>query len=170
MNLPHFPFYPGDWMSDQNVQAMTLEEVGAYITLLCLMWMKGKECALPDNDVLLARMLHVSTEKWSEFREVLIDGPMAVFSKDEGGNLTNNRLVKEYKKAVSKVSQAIEAGKKSGEIRKRSTDVQRTFNGRFKFVGTERQPIRSRTRSRSKRSKRRRRRREHGRCATTTEK
>jgi uncharacterized phage protein (TIGR02220 family) len=39
-NPPAFQFYPQDFISDINVQAMTLEERGAYITLLCHCWIE----------------------------------------------------------------------------------------------------------------------------------
>lgn len=54
---PAFQFYPADFLIDGNVQRMTLEERGAYITLLCLCW---QERALPNDDKGLARMLGIS--------------------------------------------------------------------------------------------------------------
>jgi uncharacterized protein YdaU (DUF1376 family) len=39
-NPPSFQFYPQDFLADINVQAMTMEERGIYITLLCHCWIE----------------------------------------------------------------------------------------------------------------------------------
>lgn len=38
---PAFQFYPSDFLSDDNVDAMTAKETGGYIRLLCHCWKKG---------------------------------------------------------------------------------------------------------------------------------
>lgn len=53
---PAFQFYPNDFLMDGNVAGMSLQERGAYITLLCICW---KERSLPNDPVRLARMLGV---------------------------------------------------------------------------------------------------------------
>lgn len=133
MALPHFAFYPFDWLGDIKVQQLTLEETGAYINLLAYMWCHGHDCMLPLDDRMLARVLHLTDVRWKEMREVLIDGQSAVFTILDGNKFTNKRLFEEYQKAISKVNASSEAGKKSGETRKkkkRSTSVQRVLNGR----------------------------------------
>lgn len=108
MDAPYFPFYPADWLSDGNVRIMTLEESGAYITLLAFMWQEGKDCTLPDDDRYLSKLLNLSSRKWSSIRKTLIDGPGAVFSSSDG-KLTNNRLTKEWQKALGKIKQNADA-------------------------------------------------------------
>lgn len=54
---PAFQFYPKDFLSDPRVMAMSLEQRGAYITLLCLCW---TETTLPMDVESLSRMLHCS--------------------------------------------------------------------------------------------------------------
>jgi hypothetical protein len=39
-NPPSFQFYPGDFLSDLNVQSMTDEEVGIYIKALSHCWIE----------------------------------------------------------------------------------------------------------------------------------
>ena len=46
-NPPSFQFYPQDFLSDFNVQKMSPEERGIYITLLCHCWI---EDGLPADD------------------------------------------------------------------------------------------------------------------------
>lgn len=40
-NSPAFQFYPADFLSDINVQAMSFEERGIYITALCYCWLEN---------------------------------------------------------------------------------------------------------------------------------
>jgi uncharacterized protein YdaU (DUF1376 family) len=44
---PAFQFYPGDFLADENVMAMTATEVGAYWILVCLCWREGSIPADP---------------------------------------------------------------------------------------------------------------------------
>jgi uncharacterized protein YdaU (DUF1376 family) len=50
---PAFQFYPKDFLSDENVRMMSLQERGAYITLLSLCWIEG---SLPADPSMLARL------------------------------------------------------------------------------------------------------------------
>jgi DnaD/phage-associated family protein len=118
MDKPYFPFYPGDWLSDPNVQFLSLEEAGAYITLLAYMWRDGKDCALPDDNKYLARLLHISTRKWAKLREILIDGEHAVFEKTSDGLIRNKRLSEEWEKAVKKSESRAAAAKAKWEKQK----------------------------------------------------
>jgi uncharacterized protein YdaU (DUF1376 family) len=53
---PAFQFYPNDFLADPNVVVMSLQERGAYITLLCLCWQPD---GLPSDGHQLARMCGV---------------------------------------------------------------------------------------------------------------
>ena len=55
---PAFQFYPRDYVSDERVIAMTLEERGAYIQLLCHQWL---EQTIPENEKVCAKLCGVST-------------------------------------------------------------------------------------------------------------
>jgi len=44
---PAFQFYPKDFLNDYNVVAMSMEEVGMYIKLLCYCWMEN---GIPVDD------------------------------------------------------------------------------------------------------------------------
>ena len=57
-DLPYFKFYPGDWL--KGVLALTLEERGAYITLLSWSWENGP---LPTERQARANILGVTTRK-----------------------------------------------------------------------------------------------------------
>ena len=52
--FPYLPFYVDDWLSSDTVDALTLEQQGAYLLLLLRQW-KAKDGLLPKDDVTLAR-------------------------------------------------------------------------------------------------------------------
>lgn len=126
MKLPHFDFYPGDWISD--TRHLTYEERGAYFDLLCHMWVRGHDCTLPADDRFIAGLLGVSTSKWRQLRLVLVDGVGAVFQITEPG-LTNKRLRKEWDKAVTKVQKAKEsADARWGTLPNKDANAMRTHS------------------------------------------
>ncbi len=46
-----FPFYAEEWLADEHVQSMTLEEEGAYIRALSCCWRAG---SIPSDLALLS--------------------------------------------------------------------------------------------------------------------
>lgn len=56
---PWFPFYVDDFWQDEAVQAMTLEEVGFYLRLLCLQWREG---SIPSDLEKLGRICHLDSQ------------------------------------------------------------------------------------------------------------
>lgn len=65
---PAFQFYANDFLSDAPVMAMTLEERGAYITLLCVAW---TEQGIPSDHHKLARVLRISPRRFSRLWEAI---------------------------------------------------------------------------------------------------
>ncbi len=53
---PAFQFYPKEFLMDGNVSGMSLQELGAYIKLLCICWQDGN---LPSDPRRLANMVGV---------------------------------------------------------------------------------------------------------------
>ena len=62
---PAFQLYVNDWLTDEKILAMTLEQEGAFIRLLCHQW-KSNDCTLPNNDATLAYMARMTIERWRE--------------------------------------------------------------------------------------------------------
>ena len=58
---PAFQFYPSDFLSDGRVAAMTDEETGVYIRLLCHAWI---DRGIPADPKALQRMTRISARKW----------------------------------------------------------------------------------------------------------
>lgn len=65
-DFPAFLFYPDDFSSDGKVEAMTTEEVGAYILLLCKAWRESPVGSIPADDAVLARWTRLTPDRWAE--------------------------------------------------------------------------------------------------------
>ena len=126
---PAFSFYPADWLSSPKVTAMTSEEEGAYIRLLCYAW-GDPDCALPDDDVALAALSRLG-KRWNNCSAKI----RSCFTANEKtpGKLFNKRLLVERKRQKENSRVRSEAGIKSGRVRRKSankcsTNVQQMFN------------------------------------------
>lgn len=107
---PAFQFYATDFISDAPVMAMTLEERGAYITLLCIAW---AEHGLPDDHKRLARVLRVTPRKFAEIWEAL----EICFEKDDHGRLVSPRMEKVRAEMLKRSEGAKKAGRKGAKKR-----------------------------------------------------
>lgn len=87
---PYFPFYPDDWLDDENIFDMGLECEGAYIRLLAAMW--KRDGFIPDSPVLCCNVLRCGKSKWGKIREQLINFGVI---KSIDNQLFNERLTKE---------------------------------------------------------------------------
>jgi uncharacterized protein YdaU (DUF1376 family) len=112
---PWFPFYPNDWLSSQNVMAMSPAEEGAYLRLLALEWM-AEDCDLPADQNELAAMSRLG-EGW--FKGGSGDRILRNFepSKKEG-RIVNQRLLSERKDRKEWSDKSADGGVKSGESRR----------------------------------------------------
>lgn len=121
---PSMPLYVADWLSSESVTAMTLEQQGAFMRLLCHAWLSGS-CSLPDNDTTLAALSTLG-EKWAgENAKVIRD----CFKKKRLGNETrivNDRQYKEWQSRRKHSEKSREGGLKSGQSRRSVTNQTRT--------------------------------------------
>jgi uncharacterized protein YdaU (DUF1376 family) len=107
---PAFPFYATDFLSDAPVMAMTLEERGAYITLLAIAW---PEQGIPSDHKKLAKVLRVSARKFAEIWE-----SMEVCWEPTGdGRLVSPRQERVREEMRKRSSDASENGKKGAKKR-----------------------------------------------------
>lgn len=104
---PAFQFYPADFLSDFNVQHMTLEEIGAYWKLVSHCWL---EESLPADLSQLARVLGVTRKKMENMWVSV--GPC--FIAVDGDRLRHARLDKERELQIRRRNRLSEAGKKGG--------------------------------------------------------
>lgn len=76
---PASQFYWADFMRDPVVKAMSLEQRGAYITLLCYAWFMDDPGMIPDDDEILARLSDAG-ERWPAIKS----GVLRAFARGDG--------------------------------------------------------------------------------------
>ncbi len=106
---PAFQFYPGDFLSDENVISMNCEERGVYITLLCNCWIQG---SIPADHTKILRLLQGYP---GPLPEIVMDRFKPLPEKPD--RLVNNRLEKERKKQSDFREKKSNSGKKGGASR-----------------------------------------------------
>lgn len=107
---PAFQFYAAEYLADEDVALMSLEEEGAYIRALAYCWREG---SIPSDDAKLARLLkgasttvlRVVTERFNQHPTEL-------------GRLVHPRLDKEREKQKIWREKSSEGGKKSANTRR----------------------------------------------------
>lgn len=121
----YFAFYPSDFTDDIKVEAMTAEQVGAYILLLCKAWQSDPPATLPADDRVLAKLARVSAETWDRIKAGVLapfspfssGGPEEVLSTPEQ-RLVQKRLAAEYDKASRKIRQYRERSLQAARTRR----------------------------------------------------
>lgn len=110
---PAFLFYPSDFASDGHVEAMTTEEVGCYILLLCKAWYEHPVGSIPDDDRTLARWTRLTPERWSECKPAVL----SAFTLGTDSRYHQKRLRAEYAKLRHVHQSRFQAGKKGAKSR-----------------------------------------------------
>lgn len=106
--LTWFPFYVNDWLGSQDIDMMTAEQTGAYISLLARSFNCSPECCLPNNDRLLQRWSKMTETDWESQK----DAVLSKFDEIENGQyLRNEKLWRTYQTQRDKQQQAIDAAK-----------------------------------------------------------
>jgi hypothetical protein len=110
--LPWFKVYAAETLSDSNFQGWTIEERGAWFTLVLVCWREG---SIPGDQTSLAKLLHVDgggmRSLWSAI------GSRFIEHLDHPGRLTSPRLEMEREEAERLVSKRAEAGKRGATSR-----------------------------------------------------
>ena len=105
-NLPYFPLYPADFLSDMRVALMTNEQVGCYIKLLCYQWREG---SIPQKGEDISRLLGIDSQAYAR----LMPGLLECF---EGG--IQPRLNQEREKAIKHHELLSKSGQKRWKTKK----------------------------------------------------
>lgn len=94
MSLPYYPMYPRDFF--EGTQEMSLEQKGAYIMVLNLMYTRGGP--ISDEPGFVSRYVGCSVKKWKVVREELVAmGKLVV----QDGMICNSRADQELEKQRS---------------------------------------------------------------------
>jgi uncharacterized protein YdaU (DUF1376 family) len=97
----------------QGMAILTLEERGAYNTILDLLY--ARDGHLPDDERELSRLMHCDIRVWRRVRRRLMDlGKLYI----HGGNLRNVRADDEINYALSRIAKTKLAGLKGAEARR----------------------------------------------------
>jgi uncharacterized protein YdaU (DUF1376 family) len=109
--LPYHKRYHSDALA--GMLPLTLEERGAYNTLLDMIYDRGGP--LIDNERLLAGYMNCSLRKWRQIRSDLLEKGKIVITRD--GHISNSRARKEIENQSKTHRKLIEAGAKGGRTR-----------------------------------------------------
>jgi uncharacterized protein YdaU (DUF1376 family) len=109
---PAFQFYPNDFLADANVIVMTLQERGAYITLVCLCWQQG---GLPSEVEKLARLCGSPVSTFQRLWPAIAPCFRTVAN---GQRLLHPRLERERQKQRAYRKQQSDKGKLGGRPKK----------------------------------------------------
>ena len=108
-----------------GIAGLTLEERGAYLTVLELIY--SNDGAVEDDDRLIAGWLRVHVRIWRRIRVRLLEvGKLYV----NGPNLRNERADREVSAALERIRSAAQAGIRSAEKRSADIKVLKNFHHR----------------------------------------
>ena len=125
--LPYFPFYTDDFLLDEKVEAMTHEQIGCYVVLLCRSWRSSTPGYIPTEPDKQARLIHIDASRWDQIKRGVLD----CFKTDEDGRMYQSRMLEEYTKAKTAYDARVRGGKA------RAADMHKTPKNK----GPSRSPI-----------------------------
>lgn len=109
-NSPAFQFYAAEYLADENVALMSLEEEGAYIRAIAYCWREG---SIPSDTEKLQRLLKgASTTVVRVVKECFNQHPTDI------GRMVHPRLEREREKQRLWKEKSSDGGKKSAELKK----------------------------------------------------
>ena len=107
------PLYVYEFIADRNVQAMELDELGAYFRLILTQWVNG---SVPEDRRELARLLHRDAETVERIWLAL--APCYKAHPDLPGELVQGRVEEERATALSKLKGNRKGGLTAAERRR----------------------------------------------------
>jgi hypothetical protein len=116
MGDPWFPFFPGDWRSDEGLRLCSLAARGLWVDMLCVMHAATPRGHLKVNGRIpsteeLAGMLGRPAEE-VEFALLELDR-WGVYSRGSDGEVTSRRMVRDTKLSTARAKAGRKGGKKS---------------------------------------------------------
>ena len=124
---PSFQWYPKDFLTDENVEVMSLEEQGAYRRLMDYEWLHE---GLPNDIEVLAKLCRITP---AQFKKLWENIGICFDENRAGTRLTHPRLKSERAKQDEWREKSRVGGKRSAKLRADkskggSTNVQPTSN------------------------------------------
>jgi len=115
MGRPWYKRFPSDFIA--GTMQLTFEQKGAYAIVLDLIY--DNDGRLPENDRWIAGVLGLSTRKWNQIKEALIEAGK-LFRDD--GYLRNKRADKQLENDETTRDKLRENGRKGGEKTQKKTN------------------------------------------------
>ena len=109
---PAFQWYPKDYLTDENVLPMTLEEEGAYRRLIDYCWLHG---SIPNDPKRMAPLCKCDSAHMEELWPAI--EPCFRLMNGDAKRLVHPRLLKERKKQDEYRKKKSDAGKIGAEKR-----------------------------------------------------
>lgn len=116
---PAFLFYVDDFVSDGVVEAMTTEQVGAYVLLLCKAWREHPVGTIPMDDAVLSRWARLTGQQWNRLKP----GVLRAFAEGSDGRWHQKRMKVEYSKWKATLAAKKRGGKKGALKRWHGTPI-----------------------------------------------
>lgn len=111
--FPWFPFYAADWRLSRSVRAMTPEQRGGYVELLCVAWDDGlEEPSLPTDDAALAKLSELGAKRWAK-----VGAAIRACFYERDGRLYNEKLSKVWEIQRARYELKSMAGRKGGKAK-----------------------------------------------------
>lgn len=117
-----FKFYPSDWLN--GTRGLSLEERGAYMTLIALMY--DQQGAIPDDERWMCGALDCDVRVWRRLRDKLCRYGKIVPNSD--GFLVNRRVLEEVRSAEL----VAEVRRKSGRSGGQQSGISRALSNEIK--------------------------------------
>jgi len=142
--LVALPLFTDAYLAD--TRHLNATQHGAYLLLLMMAW-RTPDCALPDDDKILASWASMDLRSWKAVKPIV----MAFWKKGEDGKWRQDRLSDESELARAKRKQRVRAGKASALKRheQASTSVQREVNERSTNPEPEPEPTKNMSEARA---------------------
>lgn len=109
MKRPWFKFYPSDWLN--GTRGLSLEERGAYMTLLALMY--DQQGAIPDDERWMCGALDCDVRVWRRLRDKLCR--YGKITPNTDGFLVNRRVLEEVRSAELVAEVRRKSGRSGGQ-------------------------------------------------------
>jgi len=109
---PAFQFYAAEYLADENVQLLTLEQEGIYIRLLAYCWREG---SIPADPVKLSRLCKNAPAE-------ALESVVGLFFPGSDGRLIHGRLEAERRKHEEYRRTQAANGSRGGRPRNRKPD------------------------------------------------
>ena len=107
---PAFQFYPDDFLNDDKVAGMSLQEIGAYVVLLCHAWTNR---GIPSDQDRLSRILGVSRPALAKLWPAL----KPCWQAADDGRLVNPRMERERELQAAYREQQADSGRRGAQKR-----------------------------------------------------